>query len=239
MAKNQKHEKKQNMQNEDKIEISGGCKQACEEELGKTKCEKLNAIDERDGVQSKEKGTHQKDAKVCEEKASQPKSTIEEDNTSSESLSVDKLSKEVEKWKNEYLRKAADFENYRKRMIKEKKDAIDYANETILQDLVNILDDFDRGIDAVEKYATDAIKPYMQGFEMIRKQLYSMLEGKYALKYYKSEGEKFDPNIHDAKASRESGEVEVETVEKELLKGYKLHDRVIRVAQVETVKPKK
>ena len=66
-----------------------------------------------------------------------------------------------------------------------------------------------------------------------------MLENKYSLSYYKSEGERFDPNIHDAKASRESAEVTEEIVEKELLKGYRLHGRVIRTAQVETIKPKK
>lgn len=147
--------------------------------------------------------------------------------------------KEAQKWKEEYLRKAADFENYRKRMIKEKKDAIDYANETLLVDLITVLDNFDRAIDAITTYADEKTRSYMEGFNMIQKQFYSMLESKYSLKYYKSEGERFDPNIHDAKATRESEDVKDEIVEKELLKGYKLHERVIRVAQVETIKPKK
>jgi len=148
------------------------------------------------------------------------------------------LEAEVAKWKNEYLRKMADFENYRKRMIKEKKDAIDYANETLLVDLITVLDDFDRAIEAVEKYSNDSTKAFMEGFNMIRKQLYSTLQSKYSLLYYPSVGQKFDPNIHEAKASREDENVKEETVEKELIKGYKLHDRVIRTAQVETVKPK-
>jgi grpE len=147
--------------------------------------------------------------------------------------------KEAQKWKEEYLRKAADFENYRKRMIKEKKDAIDYANETLLVDLITVLDNFDRAIDAITTYADEKTRSYMEGFNMIQKQFYSMLESKYSLKYYKSEGERFDPNIHDAKATRESEDVKDEIVEKELLKGYKLHERIIRVAQVETIKPKK
>ncbi len=147
--------------------------------------------------------------------------------------------KEIEKWKTEYLRKAADFENYRKRMIKEKQEAIEYANETLLQDLIHVLDDFDRAIDAINTYCDEKTRSYMEGFEIIKKQFYSMLENKYSLAYYKSEGEKFDPNIHEAKASRESGDVSEEMVEKELLKGYKLHNRIVRTAQVETVKPKK
>ncbi len=149
------------------------------------------------------------------------------------------LEVEVAKWKNEYLRKMADFDNYRKRMIKEKKDAIDYANENLLLDLIHVLDDFDRAIEAVEKYSNDSTKAFMEGFNMIRKQLYSTLQSKYSLLYYPSVGEKFDPNIHEAKASREDENVKEETVEKELIKGYKLHDRIIRTAQVETVKPKK
>jgi len=236
MSKNQKNEKKHKVQSGDKIEISAGSRQACEQTLEENRCGQLNAEGGEEKTQLNNGATRDGDSQnECTERADD----LSSNNSPSEGLSIADLSKEVEKWKNEYLRKAADFENYRKRMIKEKKDAIDYANEAILQDIVNVLDDFDRGIDAVEKYATDAVKPYMQGFTMIRHQLYSMLESKYALKCYKSEGEKFDPNIHDAKASRESDEVEVETVEKELLKGYRLHDRVIRVAQVETVKPKK
>ena len=106
-------------------------------------------------------------------------------------------------------------------------------------DLIAVLDDFDRAIEAVEKYSNDSTKAFMEGFNMIRKQLYSTLQSKYSLLYYPSVGEKFDPNIHNAKASRENEDAKDETVEKELIKGYKLHDRVIRVAQVETVKPKK
>lgn len=151
----------------------------------------------------------------------------------------EKAKKEIEKWKGEYLRKMADFENYRKRMIKEKQEAIDYANETLLQDLIHVLDDFDRAIDAINTYCDEKTRSYMEGFAIIQKQFYSMLENKYSLSYYKSEGERFDPNIHDAKASRESAEVTEEIVEKELLKGYRLHGRVIRTAQVETIKPKK
>ena len=236
MAKNQKHEKKHNVQHGDKIEISAETRQACGdgEEPANKQCNVGTASCEAGKVETETTTQEAESAKVGESSSN----TSQAESAETE-LSASSLSEEVAKWKNEYLRKAADFENYRKRMIKEKKDAIDYANETILQDLVNVLDDFDRGIDAAEKYATDEVKPHLQGFQMIRYQLYSMLESKYALKCYKSEGEAFDPNIHDVKATRESEDVEVETVEKELLKGYKLHDRVIRVAQVETVKPKK
>jgi len=236
MAKNQKHEKKHNVQHGDKIEISAETRQACGdgEEPANKQCNVGTASCEAGKVETETMTQEAKSAKVGESSSN----TSQTESAETE-LSASSLSEEVAKWKNEYLRKAADFENYRKRMIREKKEAIDYANESILRDLVNVLDDFDRGIEAAEKYATEDVKPHLQGFQMIRYQLYSMLESKYSLKYYKSEGEPFDPNIHDVKATKEDEGVEVETVGKELLKGYKLHDRVIRVAQVETLKPKK
>lgn len=236
MAKNQKHEKKHNVQHGDKIEISAETRQACGdgEEPASKQCNVGTASCEAGKVETETTTQEAKSAEVAESSSN----TSQTESAETE-LSASSLSEEVAKWKNEYLRKAADFENYRKRMIREKKEAIDYANESILRDLVNVLDDFDRGIDAAEKYATEDVKPHLQGFQMIRYQLYSMLESKYSLKYYKSEGEPFDPNIHDVKATKEDEGVEVETVGKELLKGYKLHDRVIRVAQVETLKPKK
>ncbi|MGP1439044.1 MAG: nucleotide exchange factor GrpE [Treponema sp.] len=212
MGKHNKHEhkKEEHINSEDKIDVSTEAKEA---------------------LNSKESASVAQEQNIQEGKVEEKAKDI--------SIEKKELEDEVAKWKNEYLRKMADFDNYRKRMIKEKKDAIDYANENLLVDLINVLDDFDRAIEAVEKYSNDATKAFMEGFNMIRKQLYSTLQSKYSLIYYPSVGEKFDPNIHDAKASREDDEAKEETVEKELLKGYKLHDRVIRVAQVETVKPKK
>lgn len=221
MGKHNKHEhkKEDNINKEDKIDISVEAKEASKKEDVTSTGQNTNKKGESET--SKGNSTENTETKI---ELEQEKKVLQD---------------EVAKWKNEYLRKMADFDNYRKRMIKEKKDAIDYANETLLLDLIHVLDDFDRAIEAVEKYSSDATKAFMEGFNMIRKQLYSTLQSKYSLSYYPSVGEKFDPNIHDAKASREDDEVKEEIVEKELIKGYKLHDRVIRVAQVETVKPRK
>ncbi|MGP1439126.1 MAG: nucleotide exchange factor GrpE [Treponema sp.] len=231
MGKHNKHEQKkaENINNMgDKIDISVEATEASKEKTQDLKKEDVAFTVQEQNVNGKIENETSKTDKAenvdMKNKLEQEKKELED---------------EVVKWKNEYLRKMADFDNYRKRMIKEKKDAIDYANETLLLDLVHVLDDFDRAIEAVEKYSNDATKAFMEGFNMIRKQLYSTLQSKYSLNYYQSVGEKFDPNIHDARGSREDEKVEEEIVEKELIKGYKLHDRVIRVAQVETVKPKK
>ncbi len=133
----------------------------------------------------------------------------------------------------QYLRKAADFDNYRKRMIREKQDAIDYANTNLLVDLVQVLDDFDRAIQSGgTQEAGSPAAAFADGVIMIRNQLGTMLENKYGLAYYSVKGEPFDPHVHEAIASIPSVEVTEPIVKEEFVKGYKLKDRVIRVAKV-------
>lgn len=143
---------------------------------------------------------------------------------------LEKLNSELN---DQYLRKAADFDNYRKRMLKEKQDAIDYANTNLLVDLVQILDDFDRAITAggVQEAGSPGAA-FADGVIMIRKQLGSMLESKYGLAHYQVKGELFDPHVHEGIGSIPSAEVSEPTVMEEFVKGYKLKDRVIRVAKV-------
>ena len=221
-------------------------KNAAKQNAKQEKMDEVDTMPKEDMPKSTSNSENVKDESVKKEEASKYESrTVKGDEKVEKGKEKEEkheekcdFEKEAQKWKEEYLLKAADFDNYRKRMIKEKKDAIDYANETLLVDLIAVLDNFDRAIDAITTYADEKTRSFMEGFSMIQKQFYSMLENKYSLKYYKSEGEKFDANIHDAKATRESSDVKEEIVEKELLKGYKLHDRVIRTAQVETIKPK-
>ncbi len=150
--------------------------------------------------------------------------------TASRLQELEKLNADLQ---DQYLRKAADFDNYRKRMIREKQDAIDYANTALLLDLVQILDDFDRAIDAGvtsgEQNGTDA---FSDGITMIRKQLGSLLETRYGLEYYPSKDTGFDPNIHEAIGTVPDPAVQEPTVAEEYLKGYKLKGRVIRAAKV-------
>ena len=147
---------------------------------------------------------------------------------------IAELEAQCAEYKDLYVRKAADFENYRKRMIKEKQEAIDYANTGLLVDLVQVLDDFDRAIAAAEKAEEgSAASAFIEGVAMIRKQMASMLESKYGLVYYPSqEGEPFDPNIHEAIGRVPAEDATEPVVQTECRKGYKLKDRVIRVAQV-------
>ncbi len=133
----------------------------------------------------------------------------------------------------QYLRKAADFDNYRKRMIREKQDAIDYANTNLLVDLVQVLDDFDRAIGHADQFeAGSPAAALAEGVTMIRTQLGNMLDSKYGLTYYPSKDTTFDPNVHEAIGTVPSPDVSEPTVAEEYMKGYKLKDRIIRPAKV-------
>ncbi|MGI5115743.1 nucleotide exchange factor GrpE [Treponema sp. SP13] len=147
---------------------------------------------------------------------------------------IDALKKENADLKDQVLRRAADFDNYRKRMLKEKQDVFDYANENLLHDLLESLDNFDRTVDAASS-AKD-VKSIADGVKMINASLVKMLEDKYNLSSYGVPGDVFDPDEHEAIGSVEGAVVE--PVLKEVyLKGYKLKDRIIRHAKVMVTMP--
>ncbi len=142
---------------------------------------------------------------------------------------ISQLEKDNAELKEQLLRRVADFDNYRKRVIQEKQDAFDYANTNLLKDLLESLDNFDRTVQAAAT-ATDP-KSIADGVTMINKSLISMLENKYNLVSYGAVGDGFDPDLHEAIGS--SQEAVAEPVLKEVyLKGYKLKNRVIRHAKV-------
>ncbi len=142
---------------------------------------------------------------------------------------IELLEKENAELKDKYLRKAADFENLRKRAAQERQEAFDYGNASLLKDLLDSLDNFDRTVEAAAN-ATDP-KSIADGVTMINKSLVGMLENKYNLVSYGAAGDAFDPDIHEA-----IGKVDEPVAEPLLkavyLKGYKLKDRVIRHAKV-------
>ncbi|MFA6937793.1 MAG: nucleotide exchange factor GrpE [Treponema sp.] len=144
------------------------------------------------------------------------------------------LTKDRDSYKDQFLRRVADFDNYRKRMIQEKQDAFDYANTNLLKDLLDSLDNFDRTVEAA-KTATDA-KSVADGISIINKSLVSMLENKYNLVAYGKAGEEFNPDEHEA-ISSVKGSVAEPVLKEVYLKGYKLKDRVIRHAKVMVTMP--
>jgi molecular chaperone GrpE len=142
---------------------------------------------------------------------------------------IAKLTEENAELNDRLLRKAAEFDNYRKRMIREKQEAFDYANAALLGDLLDSLDNFDRALDAASQ--TTDIKTVVLGIQMIKKQLVSMLETKYNMTGYGEPGDLFNPDEHEALTSV-PGKVAEPVLAEVYLKGYKLKDRVIRHAKV-------
>ena len=157
-----------------------------------------------------------------------------EKSLAAEASRVAALEVEVSTLKDQYLRKLADYENFRKRMFREKDDAIAYANSQILSDLVAVVDNFDRAVQSSE--TSMDFKSLHNGVDMIRKSLLGLLEGKYGLAHFDSLGTVFDPNIHEAVMS-EYGDCAEPTVVEEFVKGYKLRDRVLRSAKVKVRMP--
>lgn len=137
--------------------------------------------------------------------------------------------------KDQYLRKAADFENYRKRMNKEKQDAIDFANQSLLLDLIPVIDDFERAIKSSESARNyDTLH---EGIALIEKRMVSQLESKWGLVRFESAGKPFDPNRHEAIMMDKSADVAEAVVAEDFVRGYELKDRVIRSAKVKVLMP--
>ena len=146
------------------------------------------------------------------------------------------LEKEIADLKTQALYKAAENDNWRKRMMQQKDDAVAYANASLLGDLLDSLDNFDRTLDAA-KDAKDA-KSIADGIKMINKSLVKMLEDKYGLVSYGKEGDEFNPDEHEAIGRVEDEKAKKETLAQVYLKGYKLKDKVIRHAKVMVKVPK-
>ena len=143
---------------------------------------------------------------------------------------VEKLEIENSDLRDQLLRKQADFDNFRKRMFREKEDAIKYANSNLLSDLVSVIDDFERAIGSAE--VSKDFDSFLSGFRLIEKQFVGMLERNWGLKRMDTVGKEFDPQKHEALMMEECEGVSIQTILEDYQKGYFLHDRVLRHAKV-------
>ena len=150
---------------------------------------------------------------------------------------IQKLEAEKAEMKDQFLRKAADFDNFRKRLIRDKEDAVTFANTSLLTDLIDVLDDFERAEEAAEK--SKDFETLANGVNLIEKQLIGLLEKKWGLTKYVPLNEPFDPSKHEALMMTESPDVKEATVAEVFQNGYILHGRVIRHAKVKVSMPAK
>jgi molecular chaperone GrpE len=171
--------------------------------------------------------------------------SVEDTDVVSLQNTVARLSSEGADLKDQLLRKAAEFDNFRKRMEREKQGAIEFANEGLLRDIIPVIDNLERTLKAAEGAAdasadekAKAFDSFVEGVSMIEKNLVSQLENKWQLKRFDSAGTVFDPERHQAiQAAELSPDVEEEIVVEDFQKGYTLRGRVIRPAMVRTKKP--
>jgi molecular chaperone GrpE len=142
---------------------------------------------------------------------------------------------ELQIYQDKYMRLAAEFENYKRRAQRDQSDAIRYANESLLKNLLSTLDNLERAIQCgKEAGATGSL---LEGVELTHKQFLETV-GKLGVRQVSSTGSLFDPNMHQAVAQVESETAEPNTVVEEFQKGYFLHDRILRPAMVTVAKEK-
>jgi molecular chaperone GrpE len=138
------------------------------------------------------------------------------------------LQADLDRFRDLALRSQADFENYKKRAAREKDDAVKYANSSLLQRLVSILDNFELGLAAAK--TESAQSPIYSGMVLVQKQLNDLLEEN-GLQAIEAEAKKFDPNLHEAISHEPSGTPEG-TVIRQARRGYRFKDRLLRPARV-------
>lgn len=129
----------------------------------------------------------------------------------------------------QYLRLAADFDNYRKRQAQERENLLKFGTENALKKMIEVLDNFERGKKALEN-VEDCAK-VKESFDLVHKQVFDALS-KLGLEVIETEGKEFDPNFHDAVMQTPTSEHPEHTIINELQKGYKMGDKVLRPALV-------
>src|SRR6184192_1303545 len=139
------------------------------------------------------------------------------------------LQADLDRFRDLALRSQADFENYKKRSAREKEEAIRYANSSLLERLVGIIDNFELGLAAAKEQGADS--PIYSGMILVQKQLSDLL-AENGLQPIEAEAKTFDPNLHEAIAHEPSNEYPEEIVMRQTRRGYRFKDRLLRPAKV-------
>ena len=167
-----------------------------------------------------------KDEENIENNENFTEENVEQETQDTETTSENnKLQEEYDKLNQQYIRLAADFDNYRKRQAQEKEGLIKYGTENALKQLLEVLDNFERGHKALE--SVEDCEKVKESFDLVHKQVCEVLT-KMGLEEIKAIGEDFDPNFHEAVMQTPTSEHKEHTVIAELQKGYKMGDKVLR-----------
>ena len=142
---------------------------------------------------------------------------------------------ELQIFQDKYLRLAAEFENYKRLAQREQSESIRFGNESLLKNLLPIIDNLERAIQCAKDAGTGG--PLLEGVELTHKQFLETVS-KLGVRQIYSKGNPFDPAVHQAVTQIESESVAPNTVVEEFQKGYFLHDRILRPAMVSVAKEK-
>lgn len=139
--------------------------------------------------------------------------------------------KEAEEFREKFLRQAADFENAKKRLTREREEFVRYSNETLIRGILPAIDNLERATSHSETLTEENAKALKDGVALVKKQLLEFLKTQ-GLERIETLGKKFDPNYQEAIGHVESTEHPDETVLDELEAGYLLKGRLLRPARV-------
>ncbi len=170
--------------------------------------------------------------KIHQEELDNQNSDAANDVTANEEVSKntnDELQKKYDELNQQYIRLAADFDNYRKRQEQERENLLRYGTENALKKLIEVLDNFERGKKALEN--VEDCQKVKDSFDLVHKQTIDALT-KLGLETIDTEGQTFDPNFHDAVMQTPTADYPEHTIINELQKGYKIGEKVLRPALV-------
>ena len=171
-------------------------------------------VNETEACEKKEK---------CDKKEKCEKKKCRKDDKQSE-----KLQKELDEKNNQYLRLAAEYDNFRKRSQREKEALYTECKSTVVKELLNVIDNFER---CVAYNENTSFEDYRKGVEMTYKQWNDVLS-KLGIEAFGEVGDTFDPNLHNAIMHAEDENLPENSIQNVLMKGYKIGDKVIRPAMV-------
>lgn len=136
-----------------------------------------------------------------------------------------------------YLRAVAELDNFKKRVAKEQAEHFRYANETLMRELLKVLDDFEQIMNHLPKEESPSTKGLIHGIQLVHRDFWKILH-KLGLKEIDTQHKKFDPHLHEAVAAVESESEPEGTIVQLHRKGYQFHDRLLRPAAVSVAKRK-
>ena len=194
--------------------------------------EELTEDAEAAEAETEEASEDSTEAETSEDDASDEEAEEKKDGLFKKKKKKDKKDEEIENLTDRLKRQMAEFENFRKRTDKEKSQMFDMGAKTIVEKILPVIDNFERGLASVPEENQE--DPFVSGMQMVYKQLMTELEAA-GVKAIECAGEEFNPDFHNAVMQVESEELESGTIAQELQKGYMYKDSVVRHSMVSVV----